>query len=36
MTVPLIFFNKKTFDKFPDFPDLPRPFPDNDEDFDNE
>jgi len=23
-------------DKFPDFPDLPRPFPDNDEDFDDE
>jgi len=24
------------FDKLPDFPDLPRPFPDNSEDFDDE
>ena len=25
-----------TADPFPDFPDIPRPYPDNDEDFDDE
>jgi len=36
MTVPLIFFNKKTFDKFPDFPDIKHPWIDNEGDFDGE